>query len=141
MNENKLKHLEFIQNIIARMSTNSFMVKGWSVTLVAAIFALAASEANQSFAVVVFLPIIAFWVLDSFFLFQERGFRALYRKVADKPEDQINFEMDPSTLDKTDLKAEKAGWWKVCCSPSLWLFHGALLIVTLLVMYVIPKSS
>ena len=34
MNENKLKHLEFIQNIITRMNSNSFVIKGWSITLV-----------------------------------------------------------------------------------------------------------
>ena len=36
----KLKHLEFIQGIITRMANNSFMLKGWAVTLVAGIFAL-----------------------------------------------------------------------------------------------------
>jgi len=33
--ENKVKHLEMIQAVIARMATNSFMFKGWAVTLVA----------------------------------------------------------------------------------------------------------
>ena len=41
-NDKKLKHLEFVQNVITRMNTNSFLIKGWSVTLVAAIFALSA---------------------------------------------------------------------------------------------------
>jgi hypothetical protein len=35
-----VKHLEFIQNAITRMATNSFWLKGWAVTLVAATFAL-----------------------------------------------------------------------------------------------------
>ena len=37
--ENKLKHLQMIQGIINRMASNSFALKGWSVTLVAGIFA------------------------------------------------------------------------------------------------------
>lgn len=49
MNEKKLKHLEFIQNIVTRMNANSFVIKGWSVTLVSALFALAADKANLTF--------------------------------------------------------------------------------------------
>ena len=41
---NKLKHLEFIQAAINRMAGNLFMLKGWSVTLIAALFALAAKD-------------------------------------------------------------------------------------------------
>ena len=31
--ENKRKHLEFIQQVITRMNANSFLIKGWAVTL------------------------------------------------------------------------------------------------------------
>ena len=37
---NKHKHLELIQGVINRLSTNSFLLKGWSVVLVSALFAL-----------------------------------------------------------------------------------------------------
>ena len=33
--ENKRAHLEMIQAVITRMAGNSFLIKGWSVTLVA----------------------------------------------------------------------------------------------------------
>lgn len=46
MNEKKLKHLEFLQNVITRMNSNSFMIKGWAITLVSALFVLAAKDAN-----------------------------------------------------------------------------------------------
>lgn len=42
MDDNKVKHLEMIQAVINRMAQNSFLLKGWSVVLTAAIFALAA---------------------------------------------------------------------------------------------------
>lgn len=42
--EDLLKHLEFIQYIINRMAKNSFLLKGWTVTIVAAFFALAAQN-------------------------------------------------------------------------------------------------
>jgi len=35
--EAKLKHLEMIQDVIKRMASNSFLLKGWSLTLVVAL--------------------------------------------------------------------------------------------------------
>ena len=76
--ENKLKYLEFIQNIINRMSSNSFALKGWSVTLIAGIFALAAKDVNQVYFLIAYVPIVTFWGLDSYYLKEERIFRYLY---------------------------------------------------------------
>ena len=45
--ENKRKHLELVQGIINRMSSNSFMLKGWAVSLVAGIFALAEKDTDR----------------------------------------------------------------------------------------------
>lgn len=42
--DNKVKHLEFIQGVVNRLSTDSFLLKGWSVVLVSALFALSASQ-------------------------------------------------------------------------------------------------
>ena len=47
--EKKLKHLEFIQEIINRMARNSFMLKGWTVILVGAIVAFIARGGNAEF--------------------------------------------------------------------------------------------
>jgi hypothetical protein len=46
--ENKRKHLEMIQGVINRMARNLFFLKGWTTTLIAALFALAAKDANPS---------------------------------------------------------------------------------------------
>lgn len=47
--ESKLKILEMIQGIVNRMSSNSFTLKGWSITLVAAIFALSIQDVNKDY--------------------------------------------------------------------------------------------
>ena len=44
--DKKLKHLEMVQGVINRMASNSFMLKGWAVTLVAGIFALAGKDTD-----------------------------------------------------------------------------------------------
>ena len=45
--EDKRKHLELVQGVINRMAGNSFMLKGWAVTLVAGIFALAGKDIEK----------------------------------------------------------------------------------------------
>ena len=47
--EKYFKHLELIQGIINRLAGNSFQVKGLSIVLVSALFALASAQSNQQF--------------------------------------------------------------------------------------------
>ena len=47
--ENKIKHLEMIENIIERMAKNSFQLKTWAVTLVTLVGALGTKEADKRF--------------------------------------------------------------------------------------------
>lgn len=91
--EKKINHLEMIQGIINRMASNSFALKGWAVTLIAGIFALAGKDADKMYFLVAYIPIIIFWGLDSYYLLQERLYRALYDKVRLLPEEKIDFSM------------------------------------------------
>jgi hypothetical protein len=128
--ENKLKHLEFIQNIITRMNANSFVIKGWSVTLVSALFALAADKSNLNFVLVAYVPVLMFWVLDGYFLSQERQYRGLYKNIAAKNENDIDFN-----LKATDYNKDENTWCRSTFSTTLNIFHGALLSVVLLVTF------
>lgn len=85
-----------IQGTINRMAKNSFELKGWAVTLVAGVFALAAKETNMNFFLIAYIPIIFFWLLDSYYLQQERLFRSLYDSVRRLSESNIDFNMDTS---------------------------------------------
>ena len=92
--ENKRFHLEMIQGVINRMASNSFMLKGWAVTLVAGIFALAAKDADKLYFIITYVPILVFWGLDAFYLRQERLYRKLYDKVRKQTEEEIDFSMN-----------------------------------------------
>lgn len=91
--EEKMKHLEMIQGVINRMASNSFMLKGWAVTLVAGIFALVGNDAEKIYYIIAYIPIIVFWGLDSFYLLQERLYRGLYEKVRILDNSDIDFSM------------------------------------------------
>lgn len=64
--EEKIAHLGFIQGVINRMGGNSFLIKGWVTTLVAATFALSAENSNAKFVYIAFFPLAFFWWLDAF---------------------------------------------------------------------------
>lgn len=61
MDDHKVSHLEMIQGVINRMAGNSFALKGWAVTLVAGIFALSSKDADRTYFIVAYIPIIVFW--------------------------------------------------------------------------------
>ena len=109
--ENKIKFLEMIQNVITRMASNSFMLKGWAVTLVAGTFALSAKEANHLFFLVAYIPIILFWFLDSYYLQMERKYRALYTVVVIQQPEEIDFILSAPPASQTD---------KTCFHQSLF---------------------
>lgn len=94
VNEKKLAHLEMIQGVINRMASNSFSLKGWAVTLIAGIFILSSKDANKVYFLVAYLPVILFWVLDSYYLMQGRKFRSLFDKVRKLSEEEIDFDMN-----------------------------------------------
>ncbi|MFG0904925.1 hypothetical protein [Photobacterium damselae] len=98
MEKNKIKHLEFIQAIITRMNTNSFQIKGWCITIVSALLAVYASNKNELFVLIAIAPTFIFWLLDSYYLSQERKFRGLYNDIAgisENPKALKDFEMRP----------------------------------------------
>lgn len=98
MKEEKIKHLEFIQNIITRHNANSFQIKGLTVTIVSALLAVYASNNNLEFIWIGIIPTILFWFLDSYYLQLERKFRGLYNDVAGvskEPQEIKDMEMRP----------------------------------------------
>ena len=118
------KHLEFIQDVVERHSRNSFILKGWSVTLVAAVFLLAVRGAKPPLVMAAgFLPSLTFWALDAYYLRQERMYRALYdhvRKGAADREDRFNLDARPF--------ASKVPTWfhSLGATPVFW-FHATVL--------------
>jgi hypothetical protein len=132
MNDKKLKHLEFIQNVISRMNSNSFLLKGWCITLVSALFALAAKDSNKNFVLVSYIAIPVFWILDGFFIAVERRFRDLYDEVSKKKTDEIDFSMDASKYIKGNRR-----WVCSIFSQTLVSFYGVAVVATLIVMFLI----
>lgn len=128
-NEKKIKHLEFIQNIITRMNSNSFMIKGWCVTLVSALFALAAKDSNTNFALITYIVTPALWILDGFFIIREKHFRELYNET--RIMDDVNFSLDIGAL------GLKEWFHKGVLNRTLIIFYGIIIIISFIILYII----
>jgi len=120
-----VKHLEFIEDVISRQARNSFAVKGWSISLSAAILTfLLSQEAVTNFHsaayFIAFLPAVIFWLLDGYYLYQERSFRCLYDDVRqnlinEKSEQTIQiFEMDVARYKNSGT------YLRAICSKSVY---------------------
>ena len=129
--DRKIKHLEFIQGVINRLASDSFRMKGWCVVLVAALFVLLVREGRIEFAGVALVPVLFFWGLDGYFLWQERLFRALYDHVRVLGEDKIDFSMDVSAL-----KKDRSRTWLNATFSRTMLFYGALALAVALTIFV-----
>jgi len=130
MSENKIKHLEFIHNTINRMSTNSFIIKGWSITLTSALFALAAKDADKTYVFITYFSIVFFWLLNAFFLKFERQFRYLYDDVRILTEDSIDFSMNISKYNSGRNTSSSAFF-----SKSLMLFYIPQIVISIIIMF------
>ncbi|WKZ71127.1 MAG: hypothetical protein QY331_07665 [Melioribacteraceae bacterium] len=129
--ESKLKHLEMIQGIINRMAQNSFMLKGWSVIIISALFVLAAKDSVKEFVYLGYFPAVIFWVLDSYFLWQEKLFRKLYDKVRSISNEDIDFSMNTKEF------LTEVSWFKTTFAKTPVLFHLMVLSVLIIVTIII----
>jgi len=116
------------------MASNSFLIKGWCVTLVSAVFILSAKDANTAFIAVAIFPAIMFWMLDAYFLRQERLFRKLYDKVRTADENAIDFSMNIAPF-----KADVVPLLRIALSQTLVLFYGAIIIAVLLTVLLVSR--
>ena len=124
--QNKIKHLEFIQNVIDRQARNSFLLKGWIVTLFVGILVLPLRSGSFDKSLLAYFLIIVFWLLDSYYLWKEREFRCLYKKVRTLKESQIDFDMNTSEIAKKD----GCSWIDAFKSKPFLIFYSSLLIFT-----------
>jgi hypothetical protein len=135
--DSKLKHLEFIQAVIARMSNSSFLFKGWAVTIAAALTTFAATDTKVALRVALIAAMIStalFWALDGYYLWLERGFVKLHQQVAAKDPSDIDFSM---TIDKSDAFCN---WLRTCRRFHLALFYGVIIAVDFIGMFVIRSK-
>jgi len=113
------------------MGTSSFLLKGWTITLVAALFALAQKESDSEYMLLAYFPAFIFWALDGYYLWQEKLFRKLYDKVRAINESEIDFSMNT-----TSVSQEAGSYFDAVISRTVLPFYGVVVLAILVVVYI-----
>lgn len=128
------KEIDLIQGVITRMASNSFLLKGWMITIVVGVLALTKdtliTDHVTYFSLILLLPLIVFWYLDAFFLHKERCYRKLYdwvvsnRKTSDEHLYSLNY---------TRFEDQVSSVWSIMFSKTLFPFYGltALILISI----------
>lgn len=133
MNDITLKHLELIQSVINRMSMNSFVLKGWTVTVASALLAFIISNPQPLLGTIVLFSVLSFWGLDAYYLRQERLFRRLYDDVR-KGNLAGKGNVDPFSLSTAPYRPKVYSWFRTLWSQSVVGLHGVIVIVVMLAL-------
>ncbi len=139
--DQRVKHLEMIQSVIARLGGNGFLIKGWTVTLASAFVGLAVNAEDCSFARVGVFSTLIFWGLDGYFLRAERRFRVLgdrVRKLDPRIEPFFMGATGKSFLDEChENQRWELSWGGAVTSLTLLSFYGALALGALVSSFLI----
>jgi len=127
--EENIKHLEWILGIVTRMNGNSFLIKSWCLTVAAATYGFAVNRVDWGLTAIGMLAVLGFWLLDTYFLQQERLFRLLYDHVRLSACAVPRFSMATTRYRDREI----ARYWCAFWSITLTLFYGMLLAVGLVV--------
>ncbi|MFH0834540.1 MAG: hypothetical protein V2A63_04120 [Patescibacteria group bacterium] len=128
--EKKFRHLEFIQEAIKRMAANSFSYKQWAITVFSALITINISFLNKGgkeldILLLTIFIIFIFWVLDSWFLRQERLFRDFYDEVR-KSEKDMGYKISTDNFNQECLLRT------LFRAPNGFLYIALLLATTVL---------
>ena len=130
------KEIDLIQNVINRMSHNSFLIKGWALSIVGVMLALVKDSIftpkGSLLLSIILVFTITFWYLDAFFLKAEKKYIKLYNWIIiNRPKGNYENLYD---LNVTRFKVESH--FKIMFSKTLWTFYSIpLLIIIGLLIY------
>ena len=139
MNKKEILHkeIDLIQSVINRMANNSFLLKGWLISIIAVVLALSkdsiVSKNEYAIFIIMLLPTLTFWYLDAFFLHKEKSYRKLYDWVIENRENNLDFLY---SLDYKRFEKEVKSIFRIMFSTTLMVFYGSpFIFLVLIIMY------
>ena len=129
------KEIDLIQSCITRMAQNSFMIKGWFVSIYAVILALLPEKVNMFLLCIALVAVnLIFWYLDGFFLRTEKVYRKIYDWVLEeRPQNnkELMYQLNPGKFNGKIENVESI--WKVMLSKTLRWFYLIPLVIVIIV--------
>ena len=130
----KKNYLEMIQKVIARMGNNSFLLKGWAVLVIVAIFTFTKESNNVKIILFTNIPLVVFWGLDSYYLQLERKYRLLFDHVRNNiSEKDVDYNLNPNLISVTLKDSKKVSFFNCLFSITELLYYGTCIVTTILI--------
>ncbi|EFD0876670.1 hypothetical protein FEU66_21060 [Escherichia coli] len=128
----KVASLASLQTIIARMASNSQLMKTWAITIVTGFIAIKSTFGGLGCLsyLVPLLICISFSYLDSYYLSQERIFRDVYNKLAAIPVGNKVMYLDFKNEIFETSKKDKNSLMACFKSPSIIYFYFPMTIIS-----------
>jgi hypothetical protein len=117
------------------MATNSFLFKGWAITVASALSAFAAVQTRTALLTIALVSTMMFWGMDGYYLWLERGFIELYNKVVGDSSGNVDFSM------KFDRSNAACRWLTTCWRPHLWIFYGSIILVDVIGIFLLRTTG
>lgn len=137
----RIRHLDMIQAVIARLGTNGFVIKGWAITVAGAFLGFAVNQEDWPLAAASTVPTITFWILDAYFLRTERLFRCLFETVR-----RGEARLEPFFMSATDdqfiasldvAQRKRMSRWSTLHRPALAVLYLGLVAAAAVVAVII----
>ena len=131
LDQDKIAHMEMVQNVITRMASNSFALKAITITLTAGVLAFtgAVTAPSPKILLAALVPIVALWILDAQYLRLERLFRRLYDAI------RRGEVTDPFSMNITPYASVEQRVIRIALSWSVAWFYAPIALV-LLVLWI-----
>jgi hypothetical protein len=135
MTKNEILHkeIDLIQDCIKRMANNSFLIKGWMLSISGIILAIVFNKDTSNIYPATWIigaVIFCFWYLDAYFLRMERMYRYLYEWVISHRLESEDFMYD---LNPNRFKSKVTSSFSVMFSETLWIFYFFPMLILLIV--------
>ena len=129
IDNNYIEYFKVIQNTISRFAQNSFLIKAWSITIIAGISVLTFSFITSLIFAILIGVIIIFWILDTYYLRLERLYRLLYEDVVEAFNDlSRKSELNLFNMKYEVFKHKIPSFPRTMISKSEGLFYITLII-------------
>ena len=118
------------------MADNSFKIKGLCVTIVSAFLGLCIKYEEPKLLLILCFPIIIFWLLDGYYLQQERKFKCIYNNMTDNPT-SCKVEIPPFGMPLNDIKGKDFKYISSLFSKTECILYISLLACSFILYFIL----
>lgn len=124
----RVAHLSMIQGIITRMSGYSASAKTFTITILAGLAAISLQADAAQLGLIAMIAALAFFLVDTYYMTLEVGFRRFYDEVARRDLDRADNLSIVTSVNSDDIK-------KAVKSKANLLFYGPVAVACALFIW------